>query len=112
MGTEEWLEIFYHEDIVAGPLNTVDKVIEDPQVNHINMILNIKHPLGGKIELAGNPLMMPSIKGEHSPPPTLGQHTNGVLKELLGYSEDKIKKLKEEQEANAKETRAHVRKLK
>ncbi|MFC1983327.1 CaiB/BaiF CoA transferase family protein, partial [Chloroflexota bacterium] len=47
MGTEEWLEIFYHEDIVAGPLNTVDKVIKDPQVNHINMILNMEHPLGG-----------------------------------------------------------------
>ena len=112
MGTEEWLDIFYHEDIVAGPLNTVDKVIKDPQVNHINMILNMEHPLGGEIELAGNPIMMSSVKGKHSPPPTLGQHTNGVLKELLGYSEDKIKKLKEEQEANAKETQAHVRKLK
>jgi succinate--hydroxymethylglutarate CoA-transferase len=42
--------------------------------------------------------MMPSLKGKHLPPPTLGQHTNEVLADILGYSEDKIKKIREEQE--------------
>ncbi len=108
--TQEWLDIFYLEDIVAGPLNTVDKVIADPQVNHLKMILDMEHPLGGTVKLAGNPLMMPSIKGKHSPPPVLGQHTDEVLKKLLGYSQDQIKKLKAEQAAHAKETEEHVRK--
>lgn len=110
--TEEWLEIFHHEDIVAGPLNTVDRVIADPQVNHLNMILGIEHPLGGAVKVAGNPLMMASLKGKHTSPPTLGQHTDKVLSELLGYSDDKIRKIKEEQEKHAEETRMRVRKEK
>ena len=108
--TEEWLEIFYHEDIIAGPLNTVDKVIADPQVNHLNMILNIEHPLGGTITVAGNPIMKASLIGKHSSPPTLGQDTDEVISRLLGYSEEKIMKLKEEQKANVEVTKAHVRK--
>ena len=108
--TKEWLEIFYYEDIIAGPLNTVDEVITDPQVNHLNMILTIEHPLGGTIRLAGNPIMMTSLKGKHSSPPTIGQYTDEVLREVLGYSEEKIRKLKEEQEAHTEETLEHVRK--
>lgn len=108
---EEWLEIFHAEDIMSGPLHTVDKTVADPQVNHLNMILNIDHPLGGKVRLAGNPIKIPSIKGTPTAPPTLGQHTDDVLRNLLGYSEEKIKKLKEEQAANAEETLKHTRKM-
>jgi len=108
---EEWLEILYREDIIAGPLNTVDEVIDDPQVNHLNMILNIEHPLGGTTRLAGNTIMMTSLRGMHSAPPTLDQHMYEVLQGVLGYSEDKIRRLKKEQEAHAEETKAHVRKL-
>ena len=93
--TEEWLTILRMEDIISGPLYTVDQTTEDPQVNHLNMILNIEHSLGGTVRLAGNPIMMPSLKGEHLAPPTLGQHTNEVLTDILGYSEDRIKKIRE-----------------
>ncbi len=112
MNTEEWLTVLRMEDIICGPLYTVDQTVADPQVNHLNMILNIDHPLGGTVRLAGNPVMMPSLKGEHLPPPTLGQHTDEVLKGILGYSEDDISRLKEEQKAHAEETRKHTRKEK
>jgi len=112
MNTDEWLAILHTEDIISGPLYTVDKTVEDPQVKHLNMILNIEHSLGGTVRLAGNPIMMPSLQGQHSPPPTLGEHTDEVLTDILGYSEDRIKKIREEQEAHARETRKHVRKEK
>jgi len=91
--TEEWLEVMRVEDIIAGPLYTVAQTVEDPQVNHLNMILNIEHSLGGKVRLAGNPIMMPSLEGSHLPPPTLGQHTDEVLKNTLGYTEERIKEI-------------------
>ncbi|OGO37511.1 MAG: hypothetical protein A2147_03095 [Chloroflexi bacterium RBG_16_57_8] len=107
---EEWLDIFYAEDIVAGPLKTVDQVVVDPQVNHLNMILDLEHSLGGTVKVAGNPVMMDSLRGVHSAPPVLGQHTDQVLKELLHYPEERLRSLKEEQAANFGETQEHTRK--
>ncbi len=91
--TEEWLAVMRVEDIIAGPLNTVDRVVEDPQVNHLGMILDMEHPLGGSVKLAGNPIKMDSIKGTPQAPPTLGQHTEEVMKSVLGYTEEKIQSL-------------------
>jgi CoA:oxalate CoA-transferase len=102
--TEEWLAILRMEDIISGPLYTVDQTVSDPQVNHLKMILNIEHPLGGRVQLAGNPIIMPSLQGKHSSPPTLGQHTNEVLSEILGYSEARIKEIKEGQGTHTQET--------
>ncbi len=110
MNTAEWLEILRMEDIICGPLYSVDQTIADPQLNHLNMILDIEHPLGGSVRLAGNPVMMPSLEGGHLPPPVLGQHTKDVLTSILGYTEENIKKLEEEQEAHTAETRNHTRK--
>ncbi len=107
---DEWLEIFYREDITAGPLKTVDEVVDDPQVNAINMVLTLDHPLGGTVKVAGNPIMMPSLRGTHSPPPTLGQHTEQVLRDLLHYSEERIRSLESQQQLSADETGKHVRK--
>ncbi len=108
--TEDWLEIFRAEDIISGPLYTVDQTVADPQVNHLKMILDLPHPLGGSVKLAGNPIMTPSLQGDNMAPPTLGQHTDEVLKKVLKYSSEKIKKLKEEQKAHAQETLEHTRK--
>jgi CoA:oxalate CoA-transferase len=107
---DEWLEIFYREDITAGPLKTVDEVVVDPQVNAINMILTLHHPLGGTVKVAGVPIMMKSLRRSHSPPPTLGQHTGQVLRGLLHYSNERIRSIKNEQQLAAEETRKHVRK--
>jgi CoA:oxalate CoA-transferase len=86
--TEEWLALMKVEDIIAGPLNSVDQLVKDPQVNHLGMILDMEHPLGGSIKLAGNPIKMKSIRGIPQSPPTLGQHTEEVLKSVLGYPEE------------------------
>jgi len=107
---EQWMELMHIDDVAAGPVNTTDKVVTDPQVLHNKMILEMEHPSGGKIRLAGNPVKMPTIKEDYLPPPTLGQHTKEILGKLLGYSEEKIRKLKEEEEKNAQSRLAHIRK--
>ena len=108
----DWLNIFESEDIPADRVKTIDEVAIDPQVLYQNMILNMKHPLGGEIKLAGNPVKTEGISEEDfAPPPTLDQHGQEILAELLGYSEKKIRALKEEEKAHSKERQAHVRKV-
>ena len=109
---EDWVELFEAEDIPAGLLKDVDEVAVDPQVLHQKMILTLKHPLGGELKLAGNPIKMEGLSEEdYTAPPTLDQHGHEILSGLLGYSEEKMKRLRQEEKEHAEELLSHVRKL-
>ncbi|UCG65299.1 MAG: CoA transferase [Deltaproteobacteria bacterium] len=109
---EDWLEIFKVEDIPADLVKTIDQVAIDPQVLHRKMVLSLSHPLGGTVKLAGNPIKMEGlIEEDYTGPPTLDQHGHEILSELLGYTEEKIKKLKQEEKENTQERLKHVRKM-
>ena len=111
MDSETWLEILHADDIASGPVYNLDQAPQDPQIQHNNMILTFEHSLGGQIKLVGNPIKMPGIRTEeYTPPPTLGQHTDQVLSELLGYSRDKIEKLEAEQQAHFAELQKRIAK--
>jgi CoA:oxalate CoA-transferase len=108
---EDWLEVLYAEDIPAAPVNTIDKVVVDPQVLYNNMLLSLKH-LSGEIRMVGNPIKMADIdQGQYFAAPTLGQHTNEILTKVLGYSIQDIKRLEQEDESNKEELKTHLRKL-
>ncbi len=85
---EDWLELMHVEDIPAAPVNALDKVVANPQAQHRNMIIELDHALGGKVKMVGNPLKMPGSIDDttYLAPPTLGQHNDEVLGDLLGYS--------------------------
>ncbi|MBI2846778.1 MAG: CoA transferase [Chloroflexi bacterium] len=108
---QDWLEILRAEEIPAGLINTVDKAVQDPQVLHRNMILNLKHPLGGEVRLAGNPIKTSDNPEEYLPPPTLGQNNGEILGELLGYSKAKIAQLRKEEEEHAEELNSSIFKI-
>lgn len=94
--TGEWVEILAKEGVPAAPVNTVDKALSNPQVLHRNMVAEMEHSLGGKIRFVGNPFKMEGISdSEFSPPPLLGEHTEYVLREILGKSDAEIKALRE-----------------
>ncbi|MBM4453359.1 MAG: CoA transferase [Chloroflexi bacterium] len=108
---EDWLELFHVEDIMAGPINTIDKVVIDPQVKARNMILNLPHPLGGEVRLVGNPMKMEGIEEDkYTAPPTMGQHNDEILKGLLKYSDDQIARMREEEQRHALELIARLQK--
>lgn len=100
---EDWLEVMYVDDLPVGPVNTIDKAVVDPQITHNEMIVEMEHSLGGKIRHIGNPFKMTSVQPEYTAPPTMGQHNEEILAGLLGYSAEKIKVLREEEEKHAEE---------
>ncbi|MFH1087763.1 MAG: CaiB/BaiF CoA-transferase family protein [Chloroflexota bacterium] len=95
--TDEWYKILTEGDVPCCRLNTVAEVVKDPQVLHRNMIVTVKHPSGGELKLPGNPIKMSgTVKERWECAPGLGQHTEEILTQVLGYPEEKIARLKEQ----------------
>jgi len=93
--TAQWQEILDRAGVPNGPINTVDKVIEDPQVIAREMIVEVDHPVAGKLKMPGVPIKLSETPGSiRRPAPLLGQHTDEILKEILNLSGEKIEELK------------------
>ncbi|MEE9219687.1 MAG: CaiB/BaiF CoA-transferase family protein [Acidobacteriota bacterium] len=81
--------------IPCGPIRSVAEVCEDPQVRHRRMVERVRHPTAGAIQLLGSPVKLSATPGPAlRPPPTLGQHTEEVLKRLLGLRTKQIQALR------------------
>lgn len=94
---EEWIKLCRDNGIPCGPINTIDKVFNDPQVLNRDMVVEVKHPSAGKIKLAGIPIKLSHTPALiKTPPPLLGEHTNEILSDLLGYNKEKISRLRKE----------------
>ncbi len=82
--------------IPCGPINTLDKVFSDPQVQARNMVEEIAHPKAGTVKLVATPMKLsktPCKTRFH--PPLLGEHTDEILQEKLGFSPERIQQLRE-----------------
>ena len=95
--SQEWLEDLEALGIPCGPVNTIDKVPQDPQVLHRGMIKDVPHPRLGKVRVVDTPVKLSRTPGgaEH-PSPDLGEHTAQVLQEMLGLGEEEVAALREE----------------
>jgi crotonobetainyl-CoA:carnitine CoA-transferase CaiB-like acyl-CoA transferase len=87
--TQYWVDGLEAAGLPCGPVNTIDRVFDDPQVRHRGMKISVTHPSGAVAPLIGSPLKLSdSPVSYRRPPPTLGQHTDEVLDEILGVSAD------------------------
>ena len=92
-----WLAKLESERIPCAPVNSLSQALSDKQVLHRNMVVDLKHPDGSKTKGPGNPIKLSRTKNEmFTPAPTLGQHTDEVLTELLKYSSDTIAQLRKQ----------------
>jgi len=80
--------------VPCGPINTIDRIVSDPQVQHMATIQSVPHPEIPDLKLCGIPIRFSKTPAAiQSPPPLLGEHTDQVLTEL-GYSEKQIAELR------------------
>lgn len=100
--TSEWLDIFKKTGHPVSQINNIKEIIEDDNTKYRQMVKEIEQPAAGKIKVLNSALNhMSETPGEvYAPAPQLGEHTVDVLKNLLNYSEESIKKLKQEKIIN------------
>ncbi|MGB1403758.1 MAG: CaiB/BaiF CoA transferase family protein [Porticoccaceae bacterium] len=94
---EHWLRQLQAKRIPCAPVNTLSQALADTQVLHRNMVVDLKHPNGKATKGPGNPIKLSrSTDQPFTPAPTLGQHTDEVMSQLLNLSVKQIDQLKKQ----------------
>lgn len=92
--TTEWQKIFDDAGVPNGPINSIDQVITNEQVLARDMIVEVEHPVAGKLKMPGVPIKLSETPGNiEKRAPLLGEHSLELLVEILGYGEDEVKRL-------------------
>jgi CoA:oxalate CoA-transferase len=95
--SQEWLDIFSLMGIACGPVNTIDRVVDDPQVRHREMFVDIEYPRLGKIKAVNSPIKMSRTAPRVGcPAPELGENSEEILREILDMDEKMIQDLQSE----------------
>lgn len=90
-----WINLLEAEGVPCGPINNLQEVFDHPQVNARNMTVTMPHPTAGEVTLVSNPIKLSATPVQHHlSPPLLGEHTESILKNLLGYTEGQLTTLK------------------
>jgi crotonobetainyl-CoA:carnitine CoA-transferase CaiB-like acyl-CoA transferase len=93
----EWLELLEAAGVPNGPINNLAQVFAEPQVKARGIRIELDHRVAGKLPLVASPMRFSATPLEHRlAPPLLGQHTEEILRGLLGRGEAEISRLRAE----------------
>jgi len=92
-----WIAILEEAGVPCGPINNFKEVFENEQVQARGIELQVPHPTAGNMKLVASPMRLSKTPTElRMPPPTLGQHTEAVLREHLHLDADAINQLRKQ----------------
>ncbi|ACL59685.1 formyl-CoA transferase [Methylobacterium nodulans] len=86
----EAMEILNRYDIPCGPILSMKELAEEPSLRATGTVVEVEHPVRGPYLTVGNPIKLSDSPTEVKRSPLLGEHTDEVLREVLGYAEDRI----------------------
>ena len=92
---EEWETLLLAQGIPMGAINNIAEVVKHPQVVARRALVEMDHPRAGTVRMVGAPVRLSETPGSvRTPAPMLGEHTDLVLRELLGLGADEIAALR------------------
>ena len=95
--SDHWIDKLNKAKVPCAPINKFSDALNDEQVKHRNMIVEVEHPDGGFVKMPGNPVKMSYTNEEsYSSPPHLGTNTREILKNWSKYQDDEIESLENE----------------
>jgi formyl-CoA transferase len=83
-------------DVPCGPIMDTSDLINDEHLRVREMIVDVSHPQRGTFKTVGSPLKLSDSQVEIFSSPLFGEHTEEVLRELMGYDKDRVEQLRKE----------------
>uniref|UniRef100_A0A0A1WYV5 CaiB/baiF CoA-transferase family protein C7orf10 homolog n=1 Tax=Zeugodacus cucurbitae TaxID=28588 RepID=A0A0A1WYV5_ZEUCU len=94
--SKRWMQQFEGASFPVGPVNNIREVFEDEHIQAIGLVKTLPHPSDGSVKVVGPPVVFSESKNDaRTAPPLMGQHTDEVLSQLLGYSAEQIAELRD-----------------
>jgi len=91
----EWVELLDAAGVPNGPINDIAQVFAEPQVQARGVRIEVEHPVAGRLPMVASPMRFSATPLEHKvAPPLLGEHTEAVLRGLLGKDDAEIARLR------------------
>ena len=105
---EQWLADLRAASVPCGPINTVEQALSDEHTRARDLIISTSHPASGTIAQVNTPVRVGLARKEHDRAPERGEHTAAVLRDLLGYADTAVARLRADGAFGAVEPAAHA----
>lgn len=93
--SEDWLQMLEAHGVPCGPINDYQQVFADPQVQYRKLRVDMEREDGTLVSAAASPLRLSDTPPKYDlPPPSVGQHTDDILRSVLGTSPEKVSQLR------------------
>jgi formyl-CoA transferase len=90
----EAMDILNEYDIPCGPILSMKELAEDQSLRATGTVVEVDHPTRGKYLSVGNPIKLSDSPADVKRSPLLGEHTEEVLRDVLGYSAEEVAAIK------------------